>query len=118
MQLLELPEALLELIVSKLRAANKATIQKLASTSHKLLQTVLESCSCLHTFDLTRDESGTLARCMSRLQFRVTGSQPSRARIDGSLTPADTCAHAALQLGAGLCRALQNPHQSWQQERQ
>jgi hypothetical protein len=57
----------MEVVVSKLTRANSTAIRTLASTSHSMLKTVLECCSCLAHFDTTRDGSNTTARCVSRL---------------------------------------------------
>jgi hypothetical protein len=86
-QLLDLPEDIVELVVGKLQAADSSTIRELASTSHKMLQLVLEACSCLKYFDLTPRGSDPAARCISRLTFSTAGHQRSRARVCGSLMP-------------------------------
>jgi hypothetical protein len=90
--LLDLPEGLMELVVSKLRASDSPTIRVLASTSHQMLQTVLECCSCLRYFDAMPDGDRTMMRCITRLDFRKAGGHPSRARLTGSLMPGNASA--------------------------
>jgi hypothetical protein len=87
--LLDLSDDLVEQIVSKLPAAESCAIRSLASTSHRMLRIVLESCSCLKCFDTWPNWSLTLTRCLSRLDFNTAGIQPSRARMRGTLMPGD-----------------------------
>jgi hypothetical protein len=99
--LLELPEALVQLVVSKIRAVRyqNSAICALASTSHGMLTTVLEACSDLNYISIPTPDgtfapegSATAARCISRLTFSAAQGQPSRARIRGSLMPGDSSA--------------------------